>query len=208
MKPEGYTVIRVDARGPRHLAAHLRRFPAEARPAVRAWAEAAEPGLYAVRLADGRPAVRRRPRSALDRTDLASAFAVSPLAARLGPVAGPVPKPAPPCLYDAVRALGPATLLTDPAGREILEAAAAAVIAFDGADLVLPPADRSRVASVAEEALSARARRAPLLRDAGDPLILVNAAGAFAPRVPGRPRAGPELLAAVRRILDAAAHAG
>jgi hypothetical protein len=175
--------------------AHRARLGPAAAVAFDAFAAAAAPGVYRVE-AEG-AAVRATPREGSRLYEgIPLRWVPSPLPAGLGPL----PKAPSPGPYDAVRAPGLATLLTDPAGEEVWESCTAAVLAWDGAGLVASPADRSRVASTAE-AVVARAlplRRAPLLRAAGWPVLLVNAVvGCCAP-------AGPAFPPAARRQVEAA----
>ncbi len=94
----------------------------------------------------------------------------------LGPTDASIPKPRPPCVFDAVRVPGVATLLTSPDGREVYEACSAAVVGWDGG-FVLVPMDRPRVWSTSEAAIRAGLpfRERPLLVNEGLPLVLVNA---------------------------------
>ena len=99
-----------------------------------------------------------------------------------------------------MRASGVATLLTDAAGGEILEACRAAVVAWDGC-LYAPPADRPVVRSVALQALSSALpvlQRPIAVRD-DVPLLLVNAVvGVCVPAIAGRRSCPPDVLAAIR----------
>lgn len=137
-----------------------------------AFAQAAPPGLYVLRVIDGRLDIEPRDRSRL-RDGIALRRLVSPFAAQRGAFA----KPMPPSPYASVRAEDVATLLTDPADAEVYESCAASVVAWDGASLVVVPDDRPRVASVAESALRGAlpVREAPVAVAANWPLLLVNA---------------------------------
>jgi hypothetical protein len=148
------------------------------------FARDASPGVYALTAAAGRLTIEPRPGSRLH-DGIPVRFRESPLAG----CAWPFPKPAPPGPYAAVRAPGVATLLTDATGAEILEACVAAVIAWDGASLVVPPADRPRVASVAEAAIRTAlpVREAPIAARGGWGLALVNAVAGIC-----RPATGPD----------------
>jgi hypothetical protein len=205
-----YTTLRIVPEGVVLLAEHRRRLAPEGAAGVRAFDRflaTAAPGVWSVRL-DG---------AALTATARAGSrlFDGVPLRRRPSPFAraetaapgagGPFPKPAPPCPYDAVRADGVLTLLSDADGSELWEACVAALVGWSESDggLVLPPKGRPRVASVAEAAL-ARAlpvRHAPL-RWADDlPLAAVNAVAGPCPlELPGRapfPVAARVALAAV-----------
>ena len=86
----------------------------------------------------------------------------------------------------------------------------AAVIAWDGASLVVPPADRPRVASVAEAAIRATlpVREAPLASRGGWGLALVNAvAGVCRPALgPDRAPFPEDVAARIEALLLATAH--
>lgn len=182
-----FTTLRVTDAGVVLRDGHLARLRA-AGPWVEAafarFARDAAPGIYALTAAGGRLAVEPRPGSRLH-DGIPVRFRVSPVAG----AAGSLPKPAPPGPYAAVRAPGVATLLTDATGAELLEGCVAAAIAWDGASLVVPPADRPRVASVAEAAIRAAlpVGEAPLAARGGWGLALVNAVAGVC-----RPAAGPD----------------
>lgn len=161
-----YTILRVAEGGVVFHEGHRRRIG----PGLDTWALHAEPGIY--RITADLQAVRL-PSSRL-RDGMPVRFVPSPL------TGGPISKPQPPCVYDAVREPGVATLLTSPDGAEIWEACSAAVVAWDGTDLVLPPRDRPRVLSVSEAAIRAHLAHveAPITRDMA--LLLTNAVGTFA----------------------------
>ena len=181
-----YTTLLVTDRGVRLADLHLRRLEPEGpevADAFRAFAASAPPGVHALLADHGVLQVRPRPPSMLF-DGMPVRFATSPLAG----TPGPIDKPAPPSPFDAVRLPGVATLLTDAAGREILEACCAAVVAWqDG--WVAPLADRPVVRSVALAAMreAMPVRLAPLPTDSRAPLLLLNAVvGACVPCVPGR----------------------
>ncbi len=183
-----YTLLRVTGAGVALLAGHRRRLAAEPGADLAAFddfARTAAPGVYAVTLHRGGLHAEARPGSRLF-DGVPVRFAPSPAAGSPGPFA----KPAPPCLYDAVRVPGVATILTTADGYEILEACVAAVLGFDGRAFVAVPGDRPRVLSVAEDAVRATlpVREAPLLVADALPLVLVNAVkGPCRAAFPGRP---------------------
>ena len=83
---------------------------------------------------------------------------------------------------------------------KILESCSAAVIGWDGRQLVLVPGDRPRVDSVTERALRERVEfaTAPILCRSQLPLALVNAVtGVCLPAIAGR----PEFPGAVRDFI-------
>ena len=146
----------------------------------------ARPGVYAVWVGEGGALrVESRGGSRL-REGMPARLLVSPLAGGRGPV----PKPAPPSPYDAVRAEGVATLLTSADGAEIYEACFAAVLGWDGRRIVCVPGDRPRVWSTTEAAVREHlpVSEAPILASSATPLLLVNAVkGACAVGLTGRP---------------------
>jgi hypothetical protein len=152
--------------------------------AYREFARTAAPGVYSLHVVEG--ALRITPRGESRLTDgMPVRYAVSPIAQ----LRGPLPKVVSPNGYDAVRVPGVATLLTSADGAEIYESCVAAVVAWNGRRLVLPPNDRPRVASVAEAALGAAADviEAPLMTVSRWPLALVNAVkGLCLPMIEGR----------------------
>lgn len=171
-----YTLLRVDAQGVALWEYHLRRLALDpagpARAALAAFARAAAPGVYALSV-DGGGALHVEPRAGSRLRDgMPTRFAPSPVSGGRG--ARPKPPPGGP--YDGVRLPGVATLLTSPDGRELYEACAAALVAWDGVDLVCVPPDRPRVWSTAEQAIREHlAPRVAPLAPGGLPLLLVNA---------------------------------
>jgi hypothetical protein len=198
-----YTVLRVTEAGVVLFDAHRRRLGAACEAAFDAFAAAAEPGIYGLRGVDGRLEVTRRERSRLY-DGIPVRFLPSPIADRTGPqVKTPSPSP-----WDAVRQDGVATLLTSPDGAEIYESCAAGVLAWDGTTLVAPPLETPRIASVTEAFLLARHphRRAPIRRDAGWALVLINAvAGVCVPSLPAPPFPA-DVLSALHESLSRSAH--
>jgi hypothetical protein len=162
----------------------------------------ATPGVYSLGVKENALVATRRDGSRLS-DGMPTRFAVSPLAGHAGLVA----KPPPEGIYAAVRAPGVCTLLTDPPRRELLEACSAAVVGWDGARFVLPPADRPRVDSTSEAAIRAHLPfvERTLSLDAAEPLAVANAvAGLVRVDVTGRepiPERARALLAAVFEAL-------
>jgi len=202
-----FTTLSIEPAGVRLLDEHRRRLAPEGPAGLAAFERflaGAAPGIWAVCLDGAALRASARPASGL-RPGLPLRFRPSPFAA----AAGPFPKPAPPSPYDALRTPGLLTLLTAPDGAEIWEACIAAVIGWDsagGGALVLPPADRPRVASVAEAALcrALPVRRAPLLVEGDGPLAAVNAVAGPCPLDrPGRPPFPAAALATIAAALDA-----
>lgn len=181
-----YTTLLVDDSGVRWAEQHERRFVPGGPVAVaafRAFAADVAPGVYAVRWEPGGLVVETRPASRL-RDGIPVRYLSSPFAS----VRGRFPKPPPPA-YREVRMPGVVTLLTDPTGREIYEACVATVIAWNGRNWVVPPADRPRVDSVAEAVLrdALPVVEAPIPVGSDWPLALINAVvGVCFPLSPGR----------------------
>jgi len=185
-----YTLLRVTADGVVLRDLHAQRLAPEGGPALAAFARFAAdaaPGVYAVRCSGDDIAAEARAGSRLF-DGIPVRVARSPFADR----AGPFPKPAPPCAYDAVRADGVATLLTSADGAAILETCSSAVLGWDGERFLCVPGDRPRVWSTAEQAVRAH------LPFGAAPLLLVNAVkGPCTVTAPGR---APFPEAAVRDI--------
>lgn len=101
---------------------------------------------------------------------------------------GAFPKPASPSAYDSLRLPALATLLTDSTGSEMYESCSAAIVAWNGKQLVLPPQDRPRVDSLAEQAVAASepCLRAPIEAASSWPVLLINAAASCEPQWNGR----------------------
>ncbi len=180
-----YTVLRIGAGGALPLfEAHLRRLGEAARAPLQTFARGAVPGVYRVWwTAAGLETEARGPSRLVE--GLPARLAVSPFAGQRGRFAKP-PSPSP---YDAVRTAGVATLLTSADGLELYESCVAALVAWDGRELVLAPTEAPGVASVAEAVVAGALphRRAPLRADADWPLLLVNAVvGTCAVSVSGR----------------------
>lgn len=158
-----------------------------------------EGGLYAVWW-DGRQLTTRFAKASRLTDAMPTRTVTSPASGRVGVFV----KPFSPCLYDAARVDGVASLLT--VEGAIAEACSAAVVAWDGASLVVPPAETPRVASLSEAAIVEHLapRRAPILADGDWPLLLTNAAvGTCAPAT-SRPPFPPELRATIQALLQRA----
>jgi hypothetical protein len=199
-----YTLLRVVEEGLMLFEEHRRRLaPEGGRIATRFddFARTATPGIYALRAGAGQLTVQRREASRLFE-GMPVRWLVSPFAGRRGIF----PKLPSPSEYDACRQAGVSTFLTSADGQEINESCSAAVVGWDGEQLIFVPEDRPRVDSTAERALRARVpfTAAPLLRDARLPLALVNAvAGLRLPRVPERDAFPEEACALIRAALAA-----
>lgn len=164
------TSLLVTTEGVVLLEQHRARLGPRWRSELDAFARIATPGAWVVRVDSG--TFRVEPRSGSRLHDgIALRVRVSPVAH----LRGALPKRASPSPWDDVRERGVATLLTDATGTEVFESCSAAVLGWNGAQLVSPPADRPRVASTAvQQVLAHHAHRcAPLAPD--DPLLLVNA---------------------------------
>jgi hypothetical protein len=200
-----YTTLRVTGAGVVLYEGHARRLAPEggaARSRFDRFAATASPGVYA--LLDDGAALEVRPRGGSALADGMPARVVpSPVAGRGGPIA----KPAPPSPYDAVRRSGVATLLASPDGGELWESCVAALLAYDGARLVVVPGDRPRVASVAEAAIRATMHCAEAPIDAGGalPLLLVNAVASCRPAIAGRDPFPEELARAIADLIEGTA---
>jgi len=201
----GYTSLAVTDTGVVLCAFHARRLalagPAALEDFAR-FAREAQPGFWTLRAlpatSGARLQVTSRPASRLF-DGIPTRAAVSPFAAQQGPFS----KPPSPSGYDPVRAPGVATLLTSADGAELLESCSAAVIGWDGSELVCVPEDRPRVWSTAEAAVRARLspRIAPLPASSDWPLLLVNAVKRTCPvSSPGRRPFPPEAAARVEAL--------
>ncbi len=193
-----YTLLRVTERGVVLFDYHVRRLGLEAespsRGAFFRFARDAAPGVWAVWSEEG--GIRAEPRAGSRLHDgMPARFVRSPVL----DLAGPLPKPASPGPYDAVRLDGVATLLTSADGQEILESCAAAVVAWDGLDIACVPLDRPRVWSTAEAAIRdhLHAHETPIPASS-DALLLVNAVKGTCVLAEPRSRAFP--VEARRRV--------
>lgn len=193
-----YTLLRLTPNGVVLYEHHIRRLALDraGRAAFARFARDADPGVWAVWVDEaGGLRTERRPESSL-RDGMPVRFAVSPVCGQRGPL----PKPASPGPYDALRHTDVATLLTCGAGREIYEACRAAVLGWDSHRILCPPDDRPRVWSTTEAAVrqSLDVREAPLFVEDERPLLLINAVkGTCALTVPLRqpfPRAVREQI--------------
>ena len=191
------TTLRVTEQGVVLFAAHRARLGPAAERSFDTFAATARSGIYSLIARDELLEVISRPASRLFE-GIGVRYAISPVADRRGPF----PKEGSPSPYDAVRTPNLATLLTDPDAQEVWESCVAAVFAWDGAQLVAVPEARPRVDSLAERTVAAALspRRAPLLREAGWPLVLVNAVITCVPAKQVFPQA-------IRAAIDEAIHA-
>lgn len=179
-----YTVIGITSAGVPLFDKHVRRLGLSSRPALLRFVSGATPGVYRVTWTGAELLTEARGASRLVE-GMPTRTLVSPYAALRGRFA----KPAPPNRYESVRIPGVATLLTSEDGAQLYESCSAAVLAWDGAQLVLPPLEAPGVKSLAEEAVveALPHRRAELLTASDWPLLLINAvAGACTIVVPGR----------------------
>lgn len=192
----GYTVLRVTEQFTIPLLhRHAKRLGAEALGALQHFVSfVVEPGVYRVTW-DGRQlSTLKLPGSRLSE-GMQTRVMPSPFAVGTGRF----PKQGSPSPYDALRLNGVSTLLTDSAGTELFEACSAAVVAWNGSTLVLPPDDRPAVASLAEAAIARHEAvvRAPLRLDESWPLLLVNAVTTCVPQGSTFPATIRERLAAL-----------
>jgi len=171
-----YTLLSISEAGVALWSYHTRRLALEADSAARerwlALGREGAPGVWAV-WTDDAQGLRTEPRpgSRLHH-GMPSRTRPSPIAG----LAGPIPKPAPPGIYDRVRRAGTATLLLSEDGTEILEACCAAVVSWDGDQIVCVPRNRPRVWSTAEAAIRDHLPTREAIIPAGsDALLLVNA---------------------------------
>lgn len=156
-------------------------------------------GLYAVWW-DGKQLTTRFAKSSRLTDGMPTRIVASPCADRTGAF----PKPYAPCLYDAVRADGVASLLS--VEERFTEACSAAVIAWDGAAIVVVPDETPRVASLTEAAIVRHLapRRAPIPVTGDWPLLLTNAAiGTCAPAT-NRPPFPANVRATIQALLQRA----
>ena len=195
-----YTVLGVTTAGVPLFEKHGRRLGLSSRPALLRFVSAATPGVYRVTWTGAELLTEARGASRLI-DGMPTRVVVSPYAALRGRFA----KPAPPNRYESVRVPGVATLLTSEDGAQLYESCSAALVAWDGAQLVLPPLDAPGVKSLAEEAVCEALphRRAALLTAGAWPLLLINAvAGACAIDVPGRGAFPVEQRAKIASVLS------
>jgi len=198
-----YTTLRVSERGVVLFEAHAERLGPQVREPFQRFAATAAEGIYSLRAESNKLRIERRAGTRLVE-DAELRTTVSPVIGGQGPI----PKPTPPSVYDAVRATGAMTLLISAAGDEIYESCLASVMAWDGQSLVLVPNERPRVRSLAEAFIAHRFphRRAPIRVDGDWGLLLINAVAAVAPvRVPGRQPFPGELLHELRAAIEATA---
>lgn len=200
MTSSSYTVLRVAAGRCSMFEQHVQRLGEQSRQHLLDFARVTATGAYRAWWNGHDLRTEQRADSSLC-DGLPAHFCVSPVAM----VKGRFPKPAPPCVYDAVRAQDGVTLLTDAAGVEVYESSVAAVVAWDGEVLVLPPLDAPAVASVAEAAVAEawRHRRAPIPVANAWPLLLINALGSCAPLIAGRGTFPPSIRRQINALLEA-----
>lgn len=178
---------------------HVRRLGEDARGALQHFASLAAEGIYRVWW-DGRQLTTQLRGPSRLKDGVGVRRVVSPVAA----AHGRFPKPAAPCVYDLVRGGDEVSLLTDARGEVLFEADSAALVAWDGAELVLSPDEVPAVASVSEAEVALRLphRRALITVSAGWPLLLINAVvGSCAPAGCG------EFPVEWRRRIDEVLHA-
>lgn len=170
----GYTVLRVtEGFTIPLLHRHATRLGGEALGALQHFISfVVEPGVYRVTW-DGRQLSTLK----LPGSRLVEGITTRVMTSPFAELHGRFPKPGSPSPYDAVRLDGVSTLLTDPSGIEVFEACSAAIVAWNGSELVLPPEDRPAVASLAEAAIAKHEAvvRAPIRLADAWPLLLVNA---------------------------------
>ena len=201
MSGRTYTVARVSpANGLPLFEQQVRRLGESARGALRHFASQGLPGVYRLWWDGVQLTTLKLEGSALF-DGMPTRYAVSPFAAESGRFA----KPSPPSAYDSVRIDGVATLLTDARGEVVLESCRAAVLAWDGAGLVLPPETVGAVRSVSEAEVAEKLspRRAPIRVDGGWPLLLLNAVETCTVACPGRAVFPPEVRARVDALVKA-----
>lgn len=195
-----YTVLAVTPAGVPLFEKHARRLGLSSRPSLLRFVKSAAPGVYRVTWTGAALLTEARGASRLVE-GIPTRVLVSPYAALRGRFA----KPAPPNRYEAVRVPGVATLLTSEDGAQLYESCSAALVAWDGAGLVLPPLEAPGVRSLAEEAVveALPHRRAALLVASDWPLLLINAvAGACAIDVPGRAAFPPDERERIASVLS------
>lgn len=191
------TLLRLEPGGRvRLLKRHAHRLGDGALEPLRRFSTSAAPGVYRATWEHERLSTEARPGSRL--------FDGIPVRLVVSPFAdgrGRFPKPGPGSAYEGVRLPNVASLLTDPARTELFEACVAALVAWDGSTLVLPPLEAPGVDSLAERALASALehRRAPIPAEGDWPLLLVNAViGTCAPTTTRAP-----FPADVRRAIEA-----
>jgi hypothetical protein len=206
-----YTLLHVTEGGIALREYHLRRLAlaspgagsapeAEMAPFSR-FAEGAAPGAWAVWREGDTLRAELRPATRLF-DGMQARLATSPIAER----PGPIPKAAPPSVYEGVRRPGVATLLTSLDGAEIYEACTAAVLGWDGGRVVCVPRDRPRVLSTAEAAVREHLSvvEAPIATRSRMPILLVNALkGTCAVNLPGREAFPPGARSEIEHLFRA-----
>lgn len=192
----GYTVLRVTEQFTIPLLhRHAQRLGDEALGALQHFISfVVEPGVYRVTWVGRQLSTLKLPGSRL-----VEGMATRVMASPFNEKSGRFPKHGSPSPYDAVRAEGVSTVLTDAGGGEVFEACSAAVVAWNGSALVLPPEDRPAVASLAEAAIAKQevVVRAPIRLADAWPLLLVNAVTTCVPKGSSFPPAIRERLAAL-----------
>lgn len=166
------------------------------------WASRTEPGVYRAWWQEPRLRTQRLAGSRLH-DGLRAQFRVSPVAQEHGLLA----KPASPSPYDSVRLPDLVTLLTDLSGATILEADSAAILGWDGQQLVLPPLDAPRVDSVTAAEVASRFphQRKAIPADSDWPLLLLNAAvGTCTISLAGRQPFPEALRAEIQNAIESA----
>jgi hypothetical protein len=103
-----------------------------------------------------------------------------PVRYRVSPIANlknRIDKPAPPSIYSDLVESGLSTMLTSADGNEMFESCSAAVIAWNGKNIIRVPDDRPAVRSTMEGLLKIipGVIEEPILKDSTYPIALVNA---------------------------------
>jgi hypothetical protein len=193
-----YSTVRVVPAGVVLFDAHRRRLGEPAAAAFDAFSHTATPGVYSLAFGDGVLSVTPRPGSRLH-----DGQATRTLPSPIARATGPQPKQSSPSPWDTVRTPSVATLLSDPQGTQLYESCVAAVVAWDGRELVLVPDSSPRVESLAERFVQAHHphHRAPI-PPTHEALLLINAVTLA---IPAGSRFPPAVRDELQRALDATA---
>ena len=170
-----FTSLKINDEGVLLFALHEQRFRNAGEEAVSAYhqfAAIAEPGTYALKWDNNTMIVAPRGESLL--------FDGMPVRYRVSPlvdIKNRISKTAQPNIYTNLREPGITTLLTSADGTEIYESCMASVIAWNGKQIVMVPADRPGVRSTMEELLKQMPGvvEEPILVASDYPIALVNA---------------------------------
>jgi hypothetical protein len=170
-----FTTLKVTDKGVLLFALHEERFHNAGKEAIMAYhrfAAEAAPGIYNLYWDNKKMHIKTRGESRLF-DGMPVRFIISPLAH----THHRIEKPPSPSIYSGLIEPGIATLLTSAEGKEIYESCSAAVIAWDGKNILKVPRDRPGVKSTMLELLNVlpHIKEQPILRASDYPIALINA---------------------------------